>query len=75
MNMNRRSTADTVVLMLAAIVGVSLGSLIIGSFIVAIVNPETDLGAIVRYLTDLTSTIVGALIGFIGGRASAKKDE
>lgn len=60
--------------MLALVVMISIFSMIIGSFVVTFFNPTTDIGTLMRYLTDLTSTIVGALIGFIGGRATGKKE-
>lgn len=63
----RRSTADTVLLLLAgatAFIIVASGAAIILS---SLVHPDTDVTAAARGIGDLINTLVGALIGYLAG--------
>lgn len=54
-----------------------VGFLLVASFIVAVlivVFTDNDVTLLLKTLTDVTTTIVGALIGFIAGKSSAQAD-
>ena len=68
----RRSTIDIVVIMLTAMIGlvllITIGGIILLKFMRPEVNTEEAGGAV----RDIVTTVVGALVGFIGGRAQGR---
>lgn len=61
--------------MLTVVVGFGVSTLTLGTFVLAFIRPELDLAVMVRYLTDLFSIIVGALIGFVSGRFAGRSEK
>lgn len=74
MNISKRSAADVVVIILAGVVAVLLIVAVIGSVILKIIHPGIDLSNVSEVVTNTLGTIVGALVGFIGGRAYGKSE-
>ena len=68
----KRSAIDLVVLMLTATVGLMLILSVVGVFILRLLHPEADTSRAGEAISGLIQTIVGALVGFIGGRATGK---
>jgi len=68
----RRSAIDLVVIMLTATVGLMLVLSVIGVFILRLKYPDADTSRAAEAVAGLIQTIVGALVGFIGGRATGK---
>jgi hypothetical protein len=69
-----RATVDILVIILAAIVGVALLLLTLGLLVAKIVNPNIDVSTMSALISNMITTIVGALVGFIGGRAVGKSE-
>jgi len=71
---NNRSTIDIVVILMTLTIGsvllLSVVSLAIGRFI----YPTMDISRGAEAVTNITTTIVGALVGFIGGRATGRME-
>jgi hypothetical protein len=69
-----RSTIDIVVIIMA----VSIGGIILmtglGAITLKIIHPELDIARGVEALSNIVTTVVGALVGFIGGRAQGKME-
>jgi len=67
-----RQTIDIVVIMLTAMIGlvllITVGGIILLKFMRPEVNTEEAGGAV----RDIVTTVVGALVGFIGGRAQGR---
>jgi len=71
----QRPVIDIVVVMLSATVGIVMVLSIIGILIIRIMKPEADISRGAEAIGGLTTTLVGALVGFIGGRATGKWEE
>jgi len=69
-----RQTIDIVVIMLTAMIGlvllITIGGIILLKFTRPEVNTEEAGGAV----RDIVTTVVGALVGFIGGRAQGRME-
>lgn len=72
--LKERSAADVVVIIFAAVVSLVLIVTLIGSIILKLVHPGIDLGKVSDFMTNTLTTLVGALVGFIGGRAYGKTE-
>jgi len=70
--MKERSTIDLVVLMMTASIGVVLAIAMIGLIIVRVVHPGVDVARGSEALGNITTMIVGSLVGFVGGRATGR---
>jgi len=67
-----RSTADVVVILFTIIVGVVLFLAVVGTITGKLINPAIDITRSTELIASVITTIVGALIGFIGGKAQGK---
>ena len=67
----RRSTAENVVVLLAVAVFLVIIILTVSLAISEVVTPSEDNMRLINWLTSVIDTILGALIGFIAGRATA----
>ena len=68
-----RPTADLVVLLLAGLVAVIVVTAVAGVLVIALVRPRADVGGVVHSLSDVTNTLIGAVVGYIAGRGLAAK--
>jgi len=67
-----RSTIDVVVIMMTLIIGMVLLLTLLGIIVGKLSHPGMDVSRGAEALTNVTTTIVGALVGFIGGRATGR---
>lgn len=68
----KRSATDAVVLTLTWVVAGTIMVLVIGLVIGRIMHPEIEYRAVAEMIEHITTTVVGALVGFIGGRAAGR---
>jgi len=68
----KRSTIDIVVILLTGTIGGTVLLTIIGLFVIRVLHPEADISRGAEAVSNIVTTIVGALVGFIGGRATGK---
>jgi len=69
-----RSTIDVVVILLSTTIGSVMMLAIIGVIVLKVVRPEVDTSKAGEAITLNVTTIVGALVGFIGGRATGRME-
>jgi hypothetical protein len=69
-----RSTIDIVIILLASMVSVILIVGTLGIVIGKITHPEVDYAGGEKVIGSIVQTIVGALVGFIGGRATGRME-
>ena len=70
----RRRTIDIVILGLTALVRLVVAVEVIGSILIVLFRPEVDIEPIFTAMTEVIVVIVGALIGFIGGRSVGRHE-
>jgi hypothetical protein len=69
-----RSTIDLVVLTFTFVVALVLIIIVTGAVVGRIIKPELDVSRAVDSIIEITNTLVGALIGFMGGRAIGRME-
>lgn len=67
-NFRNRPTADLIVLALTAVVGLILLAMTVTIVVVEIWYPDHDIGSIAQRVGTLTSSLIGAIIGYLAGR-------
>ncbi|HEU0048009.1 MAG TPA: hypothetical protein VFQ43_10445 [Nitrososphaera sp.] len=70
-----RSTTEIVVLMFTFLICTVMIISFVGVIIAKTVRPELDVSKVSDAMNGILSTIVGALVGFISGRAYGKREE
>lgn len=70
----RRSTTDLVVIMFTLMVTITVVLGAIGLIWIRISRPDVDIKAGSEFLGNIITTIVGALVGFVGGRAAGRAE-
>jgi hypothetical protein len=73
-SLRNRSTTDLVVLAIIAIVGVILILTSVGVMLVEIFHPEVDTDPIIEAESEILAVLVGALVGFVGGRHAGRSE-
>jgi len=73
--LKNRSTIDIVVILLTATIGVILTLTLLGILLLKILHPDMDTSRGGEAVGNILTTIVGALVGFIGGRATGKYEQ
>jgi len=73
--LSHRSTSEIVVLLFALLISIVLVVMVVGAVIGKILHPELEMSNIVEVVTLMISNILGALVGFIGGRAYGKLEQ
>ena len=68
-----RTTADFIVIIFVCMVAAVLGSLTLGAVLLALFTDD-DVGPFIAILTDLMTTIISALVGFLAGRGVAASE-
>lgn len=66
-----RSTSDLIVMFLAALVAVVILVTLVGGIIWRINDPDADLDQLVKWVGDLTGTLVGAVVGYLAGKGAS----
>lgn len=72
MTQKRRSTVDLVVIILSCTIGIVLTVSVLGVLVMRVIHPGADVSRGAEAISNITTTIVGALVGFIGGRATGR---
>jgi len=67
-------TVDIVVIIFASMVALELIISVIGILYIRVVHPQIDTSRAGEVIQGITTTIVGALVGFIGGRATGRAE-
>ena len=70
-----RSTVDVVVVIFSLIIGLVLFLACTGSIIGKLLHPNMDISRGTELIASTVTTITGALIGFIGGRAQGRFEQ
>ena len=73
-NLSDRSTTDLVVLIFSTLIASVLILLIIGTVILKLKQPDIDTTRVSESVSQTINVIVGALVGFIGGRALGRNE-
>jgi hypothetical protein len=74
MRLRDRSATDLAVLGIVLIVGTILTVSAIGIALIEILHPESDTDAIIEAESEILAVLVGALVGFIGGRSLGREE-
>jgi hypothetical protein len=69
-----RPTVDIAVILLTATVGLGLLLMTVGLIVAKIATPAADVSHLSAQVGNMMQTILGALVGFIGGRAVGKSE-
>jgi len=69
-----RSATDLVVLAIVVIIGFILIFGAVGIVLIELIHPETDTDPLLRVESEILGVLVGALVGFIGGRATGRSE-
>jgi len=70
----KRSSIDIVVIILATMVAVTILLATVGIIVARLVRPELDMTKGGEAVLSVITTVIGALVGFIGGRAVGKNE-
>jgi len=65
---NERSTTEIVVLMFSIVISVVLVLLILAAVLSKLIHPQVE----ITNLSETVTSLIGVMIGFIGGRAVGK---
>ena len=69
-----KTMAEFIVEVFVVVIATIMVGSIAGMFLLVILRPETDVGPYVNAITDVMTTIIGALIGYIAGKGAQKKE-
>ena len=69
-----RSTSDLVVIFLAGLVGLYILGSMIFVIVVTVTGHDENLGLLLNRLGSIVNSIVGAVIGFVGGRGMGSSE-
>lgn len=75
LNLKSRSTVDLVVIGLTLIIGFVIVGTLIGIILIELIHPEVDTESLVRVESEILGVLVGALVGFIGGRSVGRTEK
>jgi hypothetical protein len=75
LDLSNRSTTEIVVLLFTVLICVVMVIVTTGTIIAKIWRPEIDTARPAEAINNMLSTIIGALVGFISGRAFGKKEQ
>jgi cytochrome c biogenesis protein CcdA len=74
MSLKNRSTIDLVVIMLTATVGLTIVFAAMGTILGKVINPQLEVARAAEIIAGTIQTVMGALVGFIGGRATGRME-
>ena len=74
MRLRERPAIDLAVLGVTAIIGGMLLLTALAVLLIELIHPESDTESLIRVETEILAVLVGALVGFLGGR-SVGRDE
>jgi hypothetical protein len=74
MRLRDRSATDLAVLGIVFIIGSMLILSAVAIILIELIHPETDTDALIRIESEILGVLVGALVGFIGGRSAGRNE-
>ena len=74
MKLRERSATDLVVLAIVLIVGIVLILSAVAVLVLELIDSDNDTSGIVEAESEILGVLVGALVGFIGGRAAGRNE-
>jgi hypothetical protein len=75
LDLSTRPTTEVVVIMFTLLICIVMIITILGITIQKAIHPELDLSKAGDAVFNMISTIIGALVGFISGRAYGRREE
>ena len=75
LDLRSRPTTEIVVLLLTMMICVVMFVICLGTIVAKIWRPEMEVGRAAEAVNNMLSTIIGALVGFISGRAYGRREE
>lgn len=70
-----RSMTEIVVLLLTILICLVMIIVTVGTLTVKIIHPDQEVSKAAEAINNMLSTIIGALVGFISGRAYGRKEQ
>jgi hypothetical protein len=75
LELSKRSTTEIVVLLFTVLICLVMLITVTGTITAKAVHPEMDVTRSAESINNMLSTIIGALVGFISGRAFGRKEQ
>jgi hypothetical protein len=75
LDLKNRPTADIVVLLLTIMICGVMLVIATGTIIAKVMRPDMEVGRAAEAINNMLSTIIGALVGFISGRAYGRQEQ
>ena len=74
MKLRERSAVDLVVIGITATIATMLILTALAVLLIELIHPEVDTDALVRIESEILAVLVGALVGFVGGRGTGRAE-
>ena len=75
LDLKNRPTADVVVLLLTMLICIVVTITVISISVAKVLRPDVDMSKAGDAIFNMISTIIGALVGFISGRAYGRREQ
>jgi uncharacterized membrane protein YfcA len=75
LELSKRTTAEIIVLLFTFLICVVMFVVTLGTIIAKMVHPEMEVSKAAEAINNMLSTIIGALVGFISGRAYGRREQ
>lgn len=69
-----RSTVDLVVLGITVVIAFVIIGTLVGVILIELFRPETDTESMIQLESEILGVLVGALVGFVGGRGVGRSE-
>ena len=73
MSRRRRSTGDTLILLIAGTICFAVLAAGAVITVVRLTNPEADVSNVASFITDTINTLLGLMAGFLAGRTESER--
>ena len=67
--LRNRPTADLIVIFLAGMIGIAVLAGVVGLIVLKVAQPDENINSSVKVIGDILTVALGAVVGFVGGRA------
>jgi uncharacterized membrane protein YraQ (UPF0718 family) len=75
LDLSHRPTTEVVVILFTMLICVVMLIVTVGAISFKMIHPEQDITKATEAINNMLSTIIGALVGFISGRAYGRREE
>lgn len=75
LDLAHRPTTEIVVILFTLLIWVIMVMVTVGAIAAKLLHPELDITKASEAINNMLSTIIGALVGFISGRAVGRREE